>query len=94
MAGKGIIHRNTASRYKSRLSARLRKRPRVRVQARSEPATYSAQFHDQPLQQHARIACRGLDGEIRPEDGFDGRADAFGAGIFVRTNHASWPRIM
>ena len=25
MAGKGIIHRNTASRYKSRLSARLTK---------------------------------------------------------------------
>jgi len=25
MAGKGIIHRNTASRYKSRLSARLAK---------------------------------------------------------------------
>ena len=25
MAGKGIIHRNTASRYKSRLSARLSK---------------------------------------------------------------------
>jgi len=25
MAGKGVIHRNTASRYKSRLSARLAK---------------------------------------------------------------------
>ena len=25
MAGKGVIHRNTASRYKSRLSARLSK---------------------------------------------------------------------
>ena len=25
MAGKGIIHRNTASRYKSRLNARLSK---------------------------------------------------------------------
>ena len=25
MAGKGVIHRNTASRYKSRLSARARK---------------------------------------------------------------------
>jgi len=25
MAGKGVIHRNTASRYKSRLSARLKK---------------------------------------------------------------------
>ena len=25
MSGKGIIHRNTASRYKSRLSARLAK---------------------------------------------------------------------
>jgi small subunit ribosomal protein S20 len=25
MAGKGIIHRNTASRYKSRLTARLSK---------------------------------------------------------------------
>lgn len=25
MAGKGIIHRNTASRYKSRLSARMKK---------------------------------------------------------------------
>ena len=27
MAGKGIIHRNTASRYKSRLAARLAKAP-------------------------------------------------------------------
>lgn len=27
MAGKGIIHRNTAGRYKSRLSARLTKAP-------------------------------------------------------------------
>jgi small subunit ribosomal protein S20 len=27
MAGKGVIHRNTASRYKSRLSARLSKTP-------------------------------------------------------------------
>jgi small subunit ribosomal protein S20 len=29
MAGKGVIHRNTASRYKSRLSARVAKQSSV-----------------------------------------------------------------
>ena len=36
MAGKGIIHRNTASRYKSRLSARLSKKERFQFDAQTE----------------------------------------------------------
>ena len=56
---------------------------------RSLPRT---QFDDQPLEQHARIAGRPLEVEIRPEQRLDRRAQSVAgasAGNFVRTSQPS-----
>ena len=45
MSNKGIIHKNTAGRYKSRLSSRVSRK------------SAAAELDNEPLQQHARIAA-------------------------------------
>ena len=82
MASKGIIHRNAAGRYKSRLTTRIARkaspasrstRPYQHCRGRHPlPAT---QLDDQPLEQDARVAGRPLEVEVGPEQRVDRRAD-------------------
>ena len=61
MAAKKLIHRNTAGRYKSRLASRVAKK------------SAAAYFDDQPLEQHARIASRAFQLDIRAKQRLNGR---------------------
>ena len=81
MASKGIIHRNAAGRYKSRLTTRLSRRlierrievgPDVRRTAPRPRPLPAAQLDDQPFEQHARVAGRALEVEVGPEQRLDG----------------------
>ena len=77
MASKGIIHRNAAGRYKSRLTTPHRAQ-RVAPDVTSGTAPYAprplpaAQLDDQPFEQDARIAGRPLQVEVGPEQRLDG----------------------
>ena len=83
MAGKKLIHRNTAGRYKSRLASRvaevgrgLRQSPGRAGRHAQRPLWAStratpAQIHHQPLEQHPRIASGALQLEVRAEQRLD-----------------------
>ena len=66
MAGKGIIHRNAAGRYKSRLMAKLERVADARHR-RAAPRRPRAQLDHQPLEQDPRLAPRRLHRQIGPE---------------------------
>ena len=75
MASKGIIHRNAAGRYKSRLTTPHRRKSCSGLStgaARIPRPLPRAQFDDQPLEQHARIAGRSLQVQIGAEQRVDG----------------------
>ncbi len=62
MAGKGLIHRNTAGRYKSRLAARVSRKSAsgaglTDVGPRSQSP---AQLHHEPLEEHPRVSAELL----------------------------------
>ena len=77
MATKGVIHRNTASRYKSRLSARVVKHSSTTSRSSKPRGSPADVLMARSVRKTASTAAVTL-----------------GAGTFVRTNQASWPRII
>src|SRR5258708_39473568 len=70
MAGKKVIHRNAAARYKSRLAKRVSKRTSASAWGAGLVGP-APQLHHQPLQQDSRIPGGTLQIEIRPEQRID-----------------------